>query len=100
MPPVPPFSSAAAAEPAAIRSAMEHRMREKVEKALEKVRPYLRGDGGDVELVEITPDGIIRLRLTGACKNCPMAGQTMSQGVERVIRKEVPGARGVETVSY
>lgn len=74
-------------------------MEEKVEKALEKVRPYLHGDGGDVELVEITSDGIVRLRLTGACKNCPMAGQTMSQGVERVIRKEVPGVRGIETVN-
>jgi Fe-S cluster biogenesis protein NfuA len=73
-------------------------MREKVENALAKIRPALQADGGDVELVEITPQGVVRVRLTGACKGCPMAGQTLRQGVERVVLKEVPEAVRVEAV--
>jgi len=71
-------------------------MREKVENALAKIRPALQADGGDVELVEITPQGVVRVRLTGACKGCPMAGQTLRLGVERVVLKEVPEAVRVE----
>ncbi|WP_028586175.1 NifU family protein [Desulfocurvus vexinensis] len=71
-------------------------MRERVEQALAKVRPALRADGGDVELVEVTPEGVVRVRLTGACKGCPMAGQTLRLGVERVVLKEVPEAVRVE----
>ncbi len=64
-------------------------MKEKVEKALEKIRPYLQRDGGDVELVEI--DGsIVKVRLTGACHGCPMSQMTLKAGVERIIRQEVP----------
>lgn len=73
-------------------------MRERVEQALVKVRPALRADGGDVELVEITPEGVVRVRLTGACQGCPMAGQTLRLGVERVVLKEVPEAVRVEAV--
>lgn len=73
-------------------------MRERVEQALAKVRPALRADGGDVELVEVTPEGVVRVRLTGACKGCPMAGQTLRLGVERVVLKEVPEAVRVEAV--
>ena len=64
-------------------------MREKVEAALEKIRPALRADGGDVELVEVK-DGVAIVRLTGACGSCPMSTMTLRMGVERVIRKEVP----------
>ena len=64
-------------------------MREKVEAALEKIRPTLRADGGDVELVDVK-DGIVTVRLTGACGSCPMATMTLRMGVERVIRKDVP----------
>jgi len=73
-------------------------MRERVEQALAKVRPALRADGGDVELVEVTPEGVVRVRLTGACKGCPMAGQTLRLGVERMVLKEVPEAVRVEAV--
>ena len=65
-------------------------MREEVLKVLEQVRPGLQADGGDVELVEITEDGIVKVRLKGACGSCPMSTMTLRQGVERVLRQEVP----------
>jgi Fe-S cluster biogenesis protein NfuA len=68
-----------------------------VEKALEKIRPLLQRDGGDIELVEIT-DGIVKVRLTGACKGCPMSQMTLKQGVERMLLKEVPGLKEVQAV--
>ncbi|MFC2011145.1 NifU family protein [Chloroflexota bacterium] len=64
-------------------------MKEKVEAALEKIRPSLRADGGDVELVDVQ-DGIAKVRLTGACGSCPMSTMTLRMGVERVIKQEVP----------
>ena len=64
-------------------------MRERVEAALEKVRPALRADGGDVELVDVN-DGVVSVRLTGACGSCPMSTMTLKMGVERAIRQEVP----------
>ena len=64
-------------------------MREKVEVALDKVRPALRSDGGDVELVDVQ-DGVVTVRLTGACGSCPMSTVTLRQGVERILREEVP----------
>ncbi len=64
-------------------------MREKVEAALKKVRPALQADGGDVELVDVN-DGIVSVRLTGACGSCPMSTMTLKMGVERAIRQEVP----------
>ena len=64
-------------------------MREKVEAALDKIRPALRADGGDVELVDVK-DGVVTVRLTGACGGCPMATMTLKMGVERVIKEEVP----------
>ena len=73
-------------------------MKEKVQAALEQVRPALQADGGDVELVEITDDGIVKVRLQGACQGCPMAQVTLKNGVERVILKLVPEVKGVEAV--
>ncbi len=64
-------------------------MRDKVEKALDKIRPALRADGGDVELVDVK-DGVATVRLTGACGSCPMSTMTLRMGVERVIKEEVP----------
>lgn len=64
-------------------------MLEKVEAALDKVRPTLRADGGDVELVDVK-DGVISVRLTGACGSCPMSTMTLKNGVERVVMEEVP----------
>ena len=73
-------------------------MREKVEAVLDKVRPMLQGDGGDVELVEITDSGIVKVRLTGACKGCPMSQMTLKNGIERIVLKEIPEVKGVEAV--
>ncbi|WP_419786858.1 NifU family protein [Pseudodesulfovibrio sp.] len=73
-------------------------MREKVEAVLAKVRPMLQADGGDVELVEVTDDGMVKVRLTGACKGCPMSQQTLKHGVERLVLKEIPEVKGVEAV--
>ncbi len=73
-------------------------MREKVEAALDKIRPMLQADGGDVELVEITDNGIVKVKLQGACAGCPMSQMTLKNGIERVVLKEVPEAKGVESV--
>lgn len=73
-------------------------MREKVEAALDKIRPVLQADGGNVELVEITDNNIVRVRLQGACKGCPMSQITLKNGVERVVLKEVPEIKAVEAV--
>ena len=71
-------------------------MREKVEAALAKVRPMLQADGGDVELVDVTENGIVKVRLTGRCQGCPMSKMTLKNGVERIVLKEVPEAKAVE----
>ncbi len=72
---------------------------EKVEKALQNIRPYLQADGGDVELVKVTEEGIVEVRLTGACKGCPMSQMTLRAGVERALIREIPGIRRVEAVN-
>lgn len=72
---------------------------ERVLSALQKIRPFLQADGGDIELVNVTPDGIVEVRLTGACSSCPMSQMTLRAGVERAIIREVPGIRRVEAVS-
>jgi len=74
-------------------------MREKVIKVLDKVRPALQADGGDVELVDITDGGIVQVRLTGACKGCPMSQITLKNGIERLVLKEVPEVKAVEAVN-
>ncbi|MDP4172334.1 MAG: NifU family protein [Bacteroidota bacterium] len=74
-------------------------MEEKVLKALDTIRPYLQADGGDVELVRVTNEGIVEVKLTGACGNCPMSQMTLRAGVERALIREVPGIRRVEAVS-
>jgi len=69
-------------------------MREKIEAAIDRVRPALQADGGDVELVEVK-DGVVSVRLTGACGGCPMATMTLKNGIERIIREEVPEVKEV-----
>jgi len=71
-------------------------MKEKVEKALEKVRPMLQADGGDVELVDVQ-DGIVTVRLQGACGGCPMSQMTLKNGIERILKEEVPEVVSVES---
>jgi len=70
-------------------------MKEKIELALDKIRPVLMADGGNVELVEVTPDGVVKVRLTGACGGCPMSQMTLKQGVEKVIKQEVSEVKEV-----
>jgi Fe-S cluster biogenesis protein NfuA len=74
-------------------------MEEKVLKALEQMRPFLQADSGDVELIEVSEDGIVKVKLTGACKTCPMSVMTLRAGIERSLMREVPGIRRVESVS-
>ncbi len=73
-------------------------MREKVEKALSKIRPLLQADGGDVELIEVTKDKVVKVKLTGACGGCPMAQMTLKSGIERVLKEEVPEIKSVEAI--
>lgn len=73
------------------------KMRENVEKALQKIRPALQADGGDIELIDIQ-DGVVKVKLTGACGGCPMSQMTLKQGVERVLKQEVPEVKEVESI--
>jgi len=72
---------------------------ERVEEVLNKVRPYLQADGGDIELVDITEDDIIKVKLTGACHGCPMSQMTLRAGVERALMSELPEVKRVEAVN-
>jgi len=72
-------------------------MREKVEEILGRIRPRLQADGGDVELVEVS-EGIVKLKLTGACGGCPMATMTLRLGIERALKQEVPEVKDVVAI--
>jgi Fe-S cluster biogenesis protein NfuA len=72
-------------------------MKDKVEKALEKIRPMLQMDGGDVELVDVK-DGVVKVKLSGACHGCPMAQMTLQHGIEQTLKNEVPGVKRVEPI--
>jgi len=72
-------------------------MREDVQAVLEKIRPMLQADGGDVELLDVA-DGVVSVRLTGACGGCPMATMTLKMGIERVLREQLPDIREVVSV--
>jgi len=73
-------------------------MRKEVEAAIDKIRPNLQADGGDVELVDVTNDGIVKVRLVGACAGCPMSTMTLAFGIERELKKQVPGVKKVQAV--
>ena len=70
-------------------------MREKIEKALEKIRPMLEADGGDVTLVEVSDDGVVKLKLTGTCGCCPMSQMTLKMGIEKLLKEEIPEVKEV-----
>ncbi|MGD0754397.1 MAG: NifU family protein [Bacteroidales bacterium] len=70
-------------------------MKERVLKALERIRPYLQSDGGDIEFVDVTDDMSVKVKLTGACHGCPYSIQTLKAGVEQAIMKEVPEIKRV-----
>ena len=72
-------------------------MKEKVEMALEKIRPALQADGGNIELVDVV-DGVVKVRLTGACGSCPMSQMTLKMGVEKALKQQVPEVKSVENV--
>jgi Fe-S cluster biogenesis protein NfuA len=72
---------------------------EKVDEVLKKVRPYLQLDGGDVEVLKILEDGIIKVRLIGACKDCPLSTITLRAGIERALMHEIPTVKRIEAVN-
>ncbi len=73
-------------------------MKEQVQKAIEELRPHLQADGGDIELVDVSEDGIVKVRLLGACVGCPMRQMTLTHGVTRFIKKQVPEIKEVQAV--
>lgn len=79
-------------------SAIDVPTRERVEQVLNLIRPAVQSDGGDVELVDVTPDGIVQIRLLGACVGCPSSTMTLQVGIERNLRSHVPGVRGVQAI--
>ena len=72
---------------------------QRVEKALDTIRPYLEADGGNVSVEEITSDGIVKLKLLGSCGSCPMSIMTLKAGIEEAIKKSVPEIAGVEAIN-
>ena len=73
-------------------------MKEKVRNAIERIRPNLQSDGGDVELVDVTDEGIVKVKLLGACHGCPMSQMTLKMGIQKYLQKEVPGVKEVISV--
>ena len=73
-------------------------MKEQVQKAIDLIRPNLQADGGDVELIDVSSDGIVKVKLTGACHGCPMAQMTLKAGIEKVIKTQVPEIKEVVAV--
>ncbi len=73
-------------------------MKDKVEKALEKIRPSLQADGGDMELVDVSEDGVVKVKLTGACRGCPMSQMTLKMGIEKALKQAVPEVKEVQSV--
>ena len=73
-------------------------LKEKVQSALEKVRPSLQADGGDVQLVDVDENGVVKVKLMGACGGCPMSQMTLKMGIEKVLKQNVPEVKRVESV--
>jgi len=72
--------------------------KERVQEVLDQIRPALQADGGDVELVDVTDDGVVKVALQGACRGCPMSQLTLANGVERVLKEQIPEIQRVEAV--
>ena len=73
-------------------------LKDKIEKALDTVRPYLQADGGDVELVSVEDDMVVKLRLLGACKSCDISHMTMRAGIENTLKSAIPEIKSVEAI--
>jgi len=82
-----------------LRQLIKIEMKNEVQKALNNIRPYLQADNGDVELVDVSDDGIVKVRLLGACEICPLSIMTLRAGIERAIMREVPAVKRIEAVS-
>jgi len=74
-------------------------MRNQILNAINQIRPNLQADGGDVELVDVSEDGVVKVRLTGACRGCPMSQMTLKMGIEKFLKKEVPAVKEVVSVA-
>jgi len=74
-------------------------MKSEIQQALNDIRPYLKADDGDVELVDVTEDGIVKVRLLGSCESCPLSVMTLRAGIERAVMRAVPAVRRIEAVS-
>jgi Fe-S cluster biogenesis protein NfuA len=72
-------------------------LKEKVETALNKVRPSLQADGGDVQLIDVDEDGVVKVKLKGACAGCPMSQMTLKMGIEKILKQNVPEVKRVES---
>ena len=72
--------------------------RERVQSVIERIRPLIQGDGGDIELVDVTDDGVVKVKLVGACGHCPMSTMTLKMGIERTLQEKVPGVKEVVSV--
>ncbi|MGQ9729893.1 MAG: NifU family protein [Candidatus Zipacnadales bacterium] len=79
-------------------TAKERTLEERVKEVLERIKPYLQRDGGDLEFIELTNENVVRVKLQGACAGCPMSQLTLSRGVEAALKEEIPEVVGVENV--
>ena len=73
-------------------------LKEKIEDALSQVRPTLQADGGDVQLVDVDDEGLVKVKLMGACGGCPMSQMTLKMGIEKILKQNVPEVKAVESV--
>lgn len=73
-------------------------MKERVQEVINEIRPNLQADGGDIDLIDVTEDGIVKVKLRGACSGCPGAAMTLKMGVERILKNRIPEVTGIENV--
>ncbi|MBN1757477.1 MAG: NifU family protein [Chitinispirillaceae bacterium] len=73
-------------------------MKEQVQEIINEIRPNLQADGGDIDLIDVTDDGIVKVKLRGACSGCPGAAMTLKMGVERILKQRIPQVTGIENV--
>lgn len=74
-------------------------MKEQVQEVINEIRPNLQADGGDIDLIDVTDDGIVKIKLRGACSGCPGAAMTLKMGVERILKQRIPQVTGIENVT-
>ncbi len=77
---------------------VKNMLKDKIEEVLNRIRPYLQADGGNVELVDVEDSGVVKVRLTGACGGCPMSQMTLKMGIERILKESLPEVKSVEAI--